>query len=232
MHRFLIEPDLWPAGDDPLKIEGDEARHAIRVKRVRTPEAVEVLDGAGRRGVGVVAEIAESRRACVVAFDEVRTEAPIEPRLEIWSAAPKGDRIEVMVDHLSQIGATAWVPVVSELTARELTAKRAERLERVARESLKQCGRAWTLEIGGPRSVQESWDTSVATVLVADASGGPMPAPDANRPVRFVVGPEGGWTADELVAARAAGASVVSLGPHVLRIGTAAVVGAGLIRAV
>lgn len=214
-----------------MRIEGEEARHALRVKRARPGEPVEVLDGAGRRGVGAVAGVADNRRWCDVALDNVCTEAPIGPRLEVWSAAPKGDRLETMVDQLSQAGANAWVPIVSALTERELTDRRAERLERVARESMKQCGRAWVLELGGPAPAESAWSGGWAMVLVADASGEPLGALPADGTLRFVVGPEGGWTKDELAAARAAGASVVSLGPHVMRIGTAAVVGAGVVRA-
>ena len=234
MHRFLIEPEAWSGEPGAVHLEGEEARHAIRVKRVRPGEPAEVMDGAGRRGTGTIGEIAPNRRSCSVDIVDARTETPLAPRLEVWSAAPKGDRLETMIDHLSQVGATAWVPVRSALTARELTDKRGERLRRVAGESLKQCGRSWALEIHEPVDIDGAWDGGGARVLVADASGvslGDVGGVAEAAVVRLVVGPEGGWTADELAAARAAGAAVVSFGPHVMRIGTAAVVGAGVIRA-
>ncbi|MEM1184051.1 MAG: RsmE family RNA methyltransferase [Planctomycetota bacterium] len=231
MHHVLVGPEHWSGEPGILAIEGEEARHAIRVKRLKQGERVGVLDGAGRRGVGAVSVIAGNRRSFELDVDQVTIEPPVEPRLEIWAAAPKGDRLETMVDHLSQAGATAWVPITSDLTERELTEKRAERLERVADESLKQCGRAWKLEIASPRPASEAWADQGALVLVADATGGAMPECPAAGTVRVVVGPEGGWTASELEAASAAGATRVGLGPHVMRIGTAAVVAAGVVRA-
>lgn len=237
MHRILIDPDTLAAlrPGAPVEVEGDEAQHAVRVKRLRAGEPVELMDGAGRRAPGQVARAISERRETrlVVQIHEVLTEPPLAPRLEVWSAAPKGERLEAMVDELSQLGAAAWVPVESALTARELTPKRAERLQRVCRESLKQCARAWTMEIGAPVDAHDAWTDKGARVLVADASGDPFHPRmiEGTKTVRLVVGPEGGWTEDELTQARAARATLVSLGPHVLRIGTAAVAGASVLIA-
>ncbi len=237
MHRILIDPDTLAAlqAGTLAEIEGDEAQHAVRVKRVRPGEPVELMDGAGRRAPGEVAEAIAERRETrlVVRIQEVITEPPLTPRVEVWSAAPKGDRLEAMVDELSQIGVAAWVPVESALTARELTPKRAERLHRVCRESLKQCARAWTMQIGDPVVAGAAWTDPDARVLVADASGKPFDPGmiTGATTIRLVVGPEGGWTQDELAQARAAGAATVSLGPHIMRIGTAAVAGAAVIIA-
>ncbi len=237
MHRILIDPRTLaslPPGAD-LAVEGEEAQHAVRVKRLRPGEPVELMDGAGRRAPGEVAHAISERRETrlIVRIEAVHSEPPVTPRLEVWSAAPKGDRLEAMVDELSQLGAAAWVPVESALTARELTPNRAERLERVCRESLKQCGRAWTMEIGEPVEANVAWTDPAARVLVADASGDPFdPSMLAGAPtIRLVVGPEGGWTTDEIAHARAAGATLLALGPHVLRIGTASVAGASVIIA-
>jgi 16S rRNA (uracil1498-N3)-methyltransferase len=216
-----------------VRIEGDEAQHAARVKRVRSGERVELLDGAGLRASGVVAQAGTERRECWVDVDvgDVTVESPVTPRVEVWSPAPKGDRLEVMIDQLSQNGAAVWVPVISALTERELTDKRRVRLERVAREAMKQCGRAWALEIDRPLPADAAWTSACnGPVLIADASGVKWNddlTPDADT-VRWVIGPEGGWTEAELASARGAGARVVALGPHIMRIGTAAVLAAGV----
>jgi 16S rRNA (uracil1498-N3)-methyltransferase len=108
---------------------------------------------------------------------------------------------------------------------------KAERVERIAREASKQCGRAWLMEVGEDVSLAELMklpgDGRVEMVM-ADVSGSGYESSGAEV-VRLLVGPEGGWREDELGAARSAGVRVVCLGPHVMRIETAAVVGAAMV---
>lgn len=139
-----------------------------------------------------------------------------------------------MIDGLSQVGAAAWRPLITERTVVEPRAGKLERLQRIAEESLKQCGRAWLLEIGSPigfaaalRGAHERGDA----LVVADAAGGAPPPLAAGAPVTLVVGPEGGLTDRESTLAREHGAAAIRLGPHILRIETAAVVGAAALLA-
>lgn len=102
------------------------------------------------------------------------------------------------------------------------------RLERHAVEAMKQCGRAWVLEIGDAVSFEEALRGDDVDVVVADASGDRYEA-SGGREIRVLVGPEGGWTTEELASARASGARVCSFGRHVMRIEVAAVVAAAVV---
>jgi 16S rRNA (uracil1498-N3)-methyltransferase len=122
-----------------------------------------------------------------------------------------------MIDQLSQIGVAAWRPLRTARAERD--AFRADKLERVAIEAAKQCGRAWALEMGEWADFAQALGDPRA--MVADASG--EPANPATEDTVLLLGPEGGWTEDELARTGAAGRRVCRFGVHVMRIETAAV---------
>ncbi len=221
-------PDLGP-GSGVITLEGDEARHAVRVKRVQPGQRVAVLDGRGRRVVTEVAEAAGRTLALRVLGDE-RVDPPA-PRVELFTATPKGPRAGTMVDLVSQAGADAWAPLRTAFGAESVNENRRERLERVAVEALKQCGRPWLLEIGDEATIEEACSTADETDLViADASGEAYTPAAHSAVVRVLIGPEGGWRDDERERAVALGARACRFGPYVMRIETAAAAAATIVR--
>jgi len=155
---------------------------------------------------------------------ESRIEEQPSPRVDVISAAAKGARLEHMIDELSQVGVASWSPLVSKRSVVEPRSGKLHRLQR-ARRASKQCGRAWVMEIGEQIDLRRALDRT--NVILADASGqGYQPvASDAT----ILVGPEGGWTEEELALARERGAAVHSFGRHVMRIETAAVVASAVV---
>lgn len=219
---------------DALLVGGDEAHHAARVKRVEVGELVEVLNGRGLVIGGRVEEIRKRARGdgwevALRVVEATRVERD-SPRVEVWSAVPKGDRFEEMIDQLTQVGVAEWSPLIA---ARSVVDPRQGKLERVARravEASKQCGRAWAMELGAGGSVEEALHAPGASVVLADASGEAYRRSGAGS-IRVLVGPEGGWEPAEVERARAAGAIVVRFGAHVMRLETAAVVAAAVVGA-
>jgi 16S rRNA (uracil1498-N3)-methyltransferase len=141
-----------------------------------------------------------------------------------------------MVEGLSEVGAAAWIPLRTERSVVEPRMTKLDRLSRLAVESAKQCGRAWFLRIEQERTLRDALARAAGTrVIVADASGvgAGVGADETERTetavVRVVVGPEGGWTAEELASARDAGAVVTRFGPHSMRVETAAVAAAAVV---
>lgn len=229
VHR-IFHPEL-PAGPGPgLTISGEEAHHAARVKRAEPGDAVQLLDGRGTVADAAITDINKDRRSgewtLHLTITALRHVPPVAPRLEVWASSPKGARLEAMIDGLSQSGAAAWAPLRTARTVVEPRETKLDRMHRLAAEASKQCGRAWHLE------VLEGGDLSQALagprVVVADASGAPHRATGAAA-IRLLIGPEGGWTPEELTAARGAGAEIAAFGPHIMRIETAAVVAAGIL---
>lgn len=213
-----------PASSEPieLSIDGPEAHHAVRAKRLRVGEFVEVFDGAGIRALGRITGIQSGKRAELALLLTQRVSDPPPPyRLEVWCPPPKGERLEAMIDQLSQIGASAWRPL--QAARAERSKFRADKAERATIESSKQCGRSWLLEIGEWADFDEVLADD--RCVLADISG--TQATPARRDTVLVFGPEGGWADGEIASFAATGKPVVRFGPHVMRIETAAVVGAG-----
>lgn len=230
MHRISIIENAAPLMAGELVIEGEEAHHAARVKRLREGETVEVLDGRGRVGSGVVVGMKKVSGGwrLTVRLAEVREVKPIVPRVEVLCPPPKGAHLSQLIEGLSQTGAAQWTPLVTAHSVSDARAERRERLERIATEASKQCGRAWRLEIGAPMTLGSALERAGARLVVADESGEPY-TPSGIEEICLLVGPEGGWREDELAAARRARATLARFGPHTMRIETAAVVGTAIV---
>ncbi len=211
-----------------IAIGGEEGRHAVRVKRVRAGERVTILNGAG---LALVGRVVEAKRALIVDIDDVRRVERLRPELEVWCPAPKGTRAADLVDGLSQVGAAVWRPLVTERAGKGVTERKEARLERVAVEAAKQCGRAWLLKIGEEGTLEEALAVEEGeAVIVADRRGGAFAgAPAEAGRVRLLIGPEGGWSDREMERISGGGASVARFGAHVMRVETAAVVASGIV---
>jgi 16S rRNA (uracil1498-N3)-methyltransferase len=220
--------DLQPGETDVLF--GEEARHAVVVKRIRVGERVAFTDGEGAMAVATV--VATSKSALTTHIDEVRRVPPELPRVVVVQAIPKGDRGELAVEMLTEVGVDVVVPwAASRSVAVWRGAKQAKALERwrsTAREAAKQSRRVWFPEVSDVVDttgvVGLLRDASVPVVL-HEAAFGPLadlPVPGRGEIV-VVVGPEGGITEEELAAFAAVGAEPVRLGSSVLRTSTAGV---------
>lgn len=228
-HRVYFSDLAGVAPGATLQIQGDEANHAARAKRLRPGETVTLIDARGTVADARVLRAETGKRAVLeVAVGAPRRVAPVCPRVQVWCPPPKGDRLETMIDQLSQTGVAAWRPLRTARAERD--AYRPEKLDRVTIESAKQCARAWRLEIGDWIDFAQA--IGHPGVMLADASGTPptQPAPSPSD-TTLLVGPEGGWSPDELEQARAAGCSVIRFGPHAMRIETAAVAAAACLLA-
>jgi len=224
IHRIHIDD---PIVEGLYRVLGDEARHAVRVKRVNIGEGVELLDGRGGVGVGVVEASVKVRGEWVldVKVETVKSLPRSRPRLEVCTALPKGAKLGDLIDGRAQVGAAVWRPLETAHGVREEW--RRERVESIAREASKQSGRAWLMEVGEGMKFEDAVRNSA--VVIADAGGEKFDG--AGDDLRLLIGPEGGWTEGEIALARMAGARVCRFGVHTMRIETAAVVAAGVIMA-
>jgi 16S rRNA (uracil1498-N3)-methyltransferase len=212
--------------DAPVLSDDDRA-HLLRSLRLRDGEAVTVADG---RGGWRSCRFAAGDGSVVPDGDVERTPAPA-PVITAALAIPKGDRLEWAVQKLVETGADRIVVLHTERSVVRWdgddgrTARRVDRLRRVAREAAMQSRRVWLPDVDGPVAFGEAVAWSGA--CLADAGGGP---PALARST-VLVGPEGGWSDDERGAAAGLGIPRVSFGPHVLRVETAAVAGTVLLAA-
>lgn len=227
-----------------VEVGGDEAHHAVVVRRLREGESVLLTDGRGTRVTGAVA--ATTKRSFTVAVESLVHEERPRPGFTVVQALPKGERAELAVEVLTEVGVERIVPWAA---ARSVAVWRGERAARshakwqaTAREAAKQARRAWHPAVDPMASTDEVvalvGAAGTAVVLHEDATASladvALPSYDEARPsgdVLVVVGPEGGLTEDEVSAFAAAGAHIVRLGDEVLRTSTAGVVAVGALLA-
>lgn len=231
-HRFYID-EPWARGQAELTVHGEEARHAVRVKRLGVGDTAQVLDGRGTVAEARIEAIdrspADGAWEVRLLLGAVQAVEPVRPRVEVWSAAPKGAGLAELIDGLSQAGAALWRPLDTRHAVVEPGGAKMDRVRRVAAEASKQCGRAWTMEVGERAPFEDALrDAPPGSIVLADAGGVPY-EPTGAQAVRLLIGPEGGWAPDELDRARSAGARLARFGPHTLRIETAAVVGCAIV---
>jgi 16S rRNA (uracil1498-N3)-methyltransferase len=215
---FLAEPPSHGRG----RLVGDEARHLVRVMRCRVGDEVVAFDGRGTSWRARVASIGRDEAVLDLGAAVVEAATRDAP-LTLAVALPKGDRQKWLVEKLTELGVPRLVPLVTTRGVAEATPAAVERLGRSVIEACKQCGRDTLMAIAEPRTVAEVVAAHRATGGIVGADRGGAPLAGFDRPVVALVGPEGGFTAEELAAVEAAGGRRVSLGPHVLRIETAAI---------
>ncbi|MEY4174248.1 MAG: hypothetical protein RI900_1413 [Actinomycetota bacterium] len=205
---------------DHPELSDDDRHHLLKVLRLRDGEAVGVADGRGSWRITTVTG------GALQPVGEVHTDPAPRP-CRIAVAIPKGDRCEWMVQKLTEVGITdLWLVHCSRSVVRwdgERGQRQLERLRRVVREAAMQSRRTWLPAIAGPISFADVAALPVA--VLADPDGGSLADAIAVGDPTVLVGPEGGFTADEeaMVAQR------VRLAAGVLRVETAAVAAAVLL---
>jgi 16S rRNA (uracil1498-N3)-methyltransferase len=226
-----LVPSLVGVGvGDEVRVEGDEAHHAVAVRRLRVGEQVVLTDGAGASARGSVA--ATGKRVFTVTVDSVSSAEPAEPAVVVVQAIPKGDRGELAVEVLTEIGVSRIVPWAASRCVAVWKGDRATRSlakwRTTAREAAKQARRSWFPEVSSLASTSDVAallaDADLAVVLHEEAAVplASVDVPTSGRVV-VVVGPEGGLSHEELDAFIGAGARGIRLGPEILRTSTAGV---------
>jgi 16S rRNA (uracil1498-N3)-methyltransferase len=222
---FLL--DELPAADE-LLLNGEEGRHAARVMRLRTGEELLVSDGQGGLLRCKIREVVgDALRLGVLSREHIP--AP-DPRLVVVQGLPKGERAELAVETMTELGVDMIVPWSAARSVRQWRGARGEkavqRWRRTAREAAKQSRRTWipaiTGPVDGPAAVARVRAANCALVLHEDGerrlADVPMPG---SGDVLVVVGPEGGISPEEIAAFEDAAAVTVRLGAAVLRTSTA-----------
>jgi 16S rRNA (uracil1498-N3)-methyltransferase len=224
MPRVFVRPDA--VGQDRVQFDAAEAHHLRRVLRLRTGAMVEATDGTGRLyTVRLAALDASGAWGTIEARTEPARESPCA--ITLAQGILKGDRMSWLIQKATELGVARIIPIETARVVARPTGEasgRHVRWERIAREAVKQCGRVVVPPVVAPRAfaevLQEIPDQDAAWVFWE--GGGQALAAAAREygtPTRllFLVGPEGGFTPNEVAQAEGAGARLVSLGPRILR---------------
>ena len=224
---FLVE--ALPDGD-VLRLDGPEGHHAATVQRLRVGERLRLCDGRGGTASAVVT--AAGPGSLDVHIEERGYAAAPDPRLVVVQGLAKGDRGELAVQAMTEVGVDAIVPWSASRSVVEWHGGRGERSRQrwidTAREAAKQARRAWLPPVADVESTRQVCERSAGAALCAVLhEEATMPLATVELPstgeVVLIIGPEGGITPDELSAFEKAGATPVRLGANVLRTSTAGV---------
>ena len=217
-------------------LSGAEGRHAATVRRLRPGERVDVSDGAGLVLQCVVADAGPTGLNLTV---QARREVSRpDPAITVVQAIPKGDRGELAVEELTEVGVDRIVPWAAARCVPVWVGARGERSlakwRVTARSAAKQSRRAWIPDVTKPASAREVGEliakAACAVVLDPDSADSLTSLPlQESGDLLIVVGPEGGVTPEEAATFLAAGATARRLGPTVLRTSTAGTVAAAVL---
>jgi 16S rRNA (uracil1498-N3)-methyltransferase len=237
--QFFLPFDR-PAGSTTFHLEGPEAFHLVKVLRVKPGETVSLFDGKGGKFEGVVEQVNEdgsvTGRLTEVAAPVAKVVAPIH----LFQGLLKSSHWDFVLEKGTELGAASFTPLMTPRTVVLLREERAkakqERWSRVIMAAAKQCQRATLPELKTPvefrDAIKSCSEQSGAVTALAweglcgsgakDSLGAALRAAGPALTVNLFVGPEGGFSDDEVELARALGAVVFGLGPRILRAETAA----------
>jgi 16S rRNA (uracil1498-N3)-methyltransferase len=220
--RFFA-PDATAAATT-IELGEEEASHLTRVLRLKPGDRVAVFNGKGSEWQGSVERA--TRTQVSVRLIEAMTPFP-EPHVPITLAIAmlKGDKMGDLIRDAVMLGAVAIQPLITARTEAAVSTKgmnsRLDRWARIAVASTKQCGRAVVAAVRPPQNLEVALDRSATAIMFVEPNGEGharllKDVPRAESATLFI-GPEGGWTADEVREASRKGAMLVTLGAQTIR---------------
>ena len=238
MRRFFIPADQISSKESVLT--GPDAHHLYTVLRLKAGERVIVFDGTGNQYQARI--LVADRNRVKVAIEKSIPE-PSESGLELTLAQGylKDKKMDFLVRHLTELGVTRLVPFFAQRSVPTPDTNRLQarykRWQKISLESMKQCGRSRpmaiapavafnaVLEMARPHDLRLVFWEQVEKLPSLEKTSGPKPA----KPF-IMVGPEGGFDADEIALAIDSGFKAVSMGPRILRAETAALAACTLVQ--
>jgi len=225
---------------DALILPPEELRHA-RVLRLDHDAPIELFDGAGRSATAVLTTTAGEFAARIESVNLPQTNVH---RFAIAAAWPKGKRASVLVEKCSELGLDRLIPIqyARSVVTKDDEAEGVARLRRIADEAAKQSGRNEPLQISAEIAFAQAveFETLGALALIAEPRA-EISLVDllqaersklASQPVLIFIGPEGGFSPEELTLGKTHGLRQVKLARNVLRVETAAIAACSITRAV
>lgn len=236
MPRFFIAPDQIV--DDRLHLTGGDAHHAAKVLRLGPGDTLTALDGSGWAFQAVIESVTPGEVTARVTARETAPEPPVP--ITLYQALPKADKLELVIQKGTELGMARLVPVAAHRSVVQIKADKADskrgRWQKIAQEAAEQSERGRVPTIEAPVAVKDVQlaEGELGLVLSERVEGPSFPrALPATAPaaIAVFVGPEGGWTPEELAQLTGKGVVEVSLGKRILRTETAGLAALAMVMA-
>lgn len=228
--RFFVPEDWIALSAEAFSIPaGATYKQIVSVLRMNVGDPISLMTNDGAEIDGRITEITRSAIMGVIVGSIVS--APLKPEVVVCCAVLKNDHFELVLQKCTELGATAFIPVLTERTikrAKDLPA----RWHVIIKEASEQSGRTTLPVIHDPMKFTDAITKTdgMRRVLFHEAGGAALPHVGNDDKIALFIGPEGGFTDGELTAARDASTHIVNLPGTVLRAETAAIVGTALLR--
>jgi 16S rRNA (uracil1498-N3)-methyltransferase len=231
--RFHAAPTAFT--HQTVTLTADEARHLRDVLRLQPGDEVYVFDG---RGHEFRCTVSNTKRDAA----ELHIEAEVEPakpesllQLNLCVALLKGEKFDLVVQKATELGVVKLTPLITRFADIHLrdqsdATKRVTRWQRIALEAAKQSGRAFVPEISLPLAFETAIEMEGAGVMFSERGGETLESLTGASSITALVGSEGGWSDEEIEAARARKFHIVTLGGRILRAETAAIAVTALLQ--
>ncbi|PIA53579.1 hypothetical protein AQUCO_00900274v1 [Aquilegia coerulea] len=212
---------------DSVRVDGDEFRHMTKVLRLSVDDRVELFNGTGGLIKGFILKI-DRTGLDVMALEDPKTVLPNSTQWHVFAAfgTLKGSRADWLVEKCTELGASSVTPLLTERSP-SISENRVDRLQRVAFAAAKQCQRLHEMTLNPPTKIKTLLPIVSQSKLsfLAVAEGTPLINTLSFKKMEasgmIIIGPEGDFTDKEVKMMTEAGASIVGLGPHRLRVETA-----------
>lgn len=234
--RFYVA-DVPLHADMDLELPEDVARQARDVLRLQLGDSLCLLDGAGGEYPAAITAL-ERKRVAVRLGERVPVGAEPSVRIVLCLGMLKADKLEWVLQKGTELGAAAFVPLLSERSvaaADQMGEAKRRRWLRIVAEAMEQCGGTTLPDLAAPRPLLHAlaarppdavaiipWEGERDTTFRSGIQAAWAAHPSL-REIHIFIGPEGGFSAGEIALARRNGAVPVTLGPRILRAETAAI---------
>ena len=237
VHRFYVE--VLPRPGEEIKLTGDLAKRMTSVLRLPVGSTLLLFDGSGAEANGRILHLAKQSLTLVIG--EHRVFPPPLSEIVLYSALIRPQRFEWLLEKATELGVSVIQPLLTthaNVRAVEFGAEKSGRWRRIIIEASEQSGRLTVPDLRPPRHFAEAISACAGMILIgaeqerhrAPGVTGTLHSAAWWRepttpipPISVFIGPEGGWTAEEITRASASGAHIVSFGPHILRAETAGI---------
>ncbi|MDX1412690.1 MAG: 16S rRNA (uracil(1498)-N(3))-methyltransferase [Candidatus Promineifilaceae bacterium] len=242
LHRFFVAPDQIQ--NECVRLSGGQAHQICKVLRLSKGDHILVLDNRGWQYELVLTEIESSRVVGTVLLKQL---SPTEPTVHItlYQSLLKRDNFEWVLQKGTELGITSFVPILTQRTVvrqNSLRENKLTRWQRILSEAAEQSGRGQIPKLAQPVTFQAAlqeassdfsiipWENERANhIAAAFARAKPFAGQSDIPRISLLIGPEGGFSSDEIDQALTSGITPVTLGPRILRAETAAIVAATLV---
>ncbi len=230
MRRFFFDPNLRDG--DRVFLSEEESHHISKVLRLKSGDVIEILDGQGAVFRAVITSVGRQVEARIEEI--ISREVGIGKTVRVWQAILKGEKMDTVVQKCTELGVTSLIPYQSSRCQGKFdqvqSRKKHQRWQRIGLEACKQCRRLHRIDIEPPTSYAESLnknsedDTALRLLFWEEEKNtriGDIPDIAQAASLALMLGPEGGFTREEVELARLSGWRTVSLGDRILRAETA-----------